>query len=583
MLQSKSDQYIALESSKSEDLKVVDDPSAVHVELVTEAQSFCHELANIYWKSVKRKTGVRWALRTAPVDLPILDELKKAKALKEAENFKDLTPEEAGFRISLIYQNSLPKSYREKLGIYYTPVHVVNRMLEDSNSLGVNFKTARIIDPSSGGAAYLAPLCRKMVEINPSKKISILEDIENRLVGVEIDAFAAWFSQFLVDCVLAEYVPNERKPKNIVINEDALCLSSNYFGKFDYVIGNPPYGITDKSGHNLEMFEGAISGKVNLYQLFFALGMKLVKQGGCLHFVTPTGYLGGKYFKRLRGLIEKESQPVFFQFFEDRSSIFKGVQQEIVISSFKKTKKKNLPECILLRESKDKSNLTSKFKSKSPLFENGLWILPKSVWEKKVSKLFLQSNSNLETLGFSVKTGHLVPHRSRDIISFTKKSSSSVPILWPESISDGTVRFEIAHKNGKQKWYKHRLGVGVINEPCVVVKRTSSKEQKRRVQAGYVSKKIIEENKGFIAENHVNIILKSSESKIRVDTISKILKSTIFEELFKCSSGTVTVSATELRQIPMPSYERILLFQDIVSSVSSVELINEAAEIAYGM
>ncbi|MFE8100891.1 Eco57I restriction-modification methylase domain-containing protein [Brenneria goodwinii] len=584
VLQGEYETPISIESAKVKGINVVGDTNAVYLDQVSEAQSYCYELANNYWKAVKAKTGTRWDLRAVPIDLPILGEQGQREALAESEKLKDLTPEEAGYRISLIYQNSLPKFYREKLGIYYTPVHVVNRMLKDADALGINFKTARIIDPSSGGAAYLAPLCRKMLEVSFYKKQSILEDIENRLVGIEIDNFAAWFSQFLVDCVLAEYAPYDRKPKNIVINEDALQIDKKQlYGSFDYVIGNPPYGIIEKKERSLEGFEEVISGKVNLYQLFFAVGLSLVKEGGCLHFVTPTGYLGGKYFCRLRKWIENNSYPVFFQFFEDRTSIFKGVQQEIVISAFKKQREKYLPQCVLLKENEDKTKLISKFNAESPLFENGLWILPKSALEKKVSKVFLQSKNTLETLGFSVKTGYLVPHRSGDLISFTKKSASDVPILWSESISAGYVDFETTYKKIKQKWYHSKSGIGVISEPCVVVKRTSSKEQKRRIQAGYVSKNLIELNKGFIAENHVNVIFKIKVSKIQLSTLTTFLRSEIFEELFKCSSGTVTVSATELRQIPMPSYDGMLLFQDMTARVSSQELINKAAVIAYGM
>lgn len=551
-------------------------------EQVSEAQSYCYELAKNYWKAVKIRTGTRWSLRAVPIDLPVLQERRVQQAIEESEKLKNLIPEEAGYTISLIYQNSLPKLYREKLGIYYTPVHVVNRMLEDADSLGINFKKARIIDPSSGGAAYLAPLCRKMVKVSSYRNKSIVADIEARLVGIELDAFSAWFSQFLVDCVLAEYAPNDRKPKSIVRNEDALNIDKKLYGSFDYVIGNPPYGITDKKERNLTGFEDVISGKVNLYQLFFVVGINLVKEGGCLHFVTPTGYLGGKYFLRLREWIESYSYPAFFQFFEDRTSIFKGVQQEIVISAFIKRREKHLPECIQLREKKDKSELISKYKAKSPLFEGGLWILPKSSREKKVAKLFSQNKHNLGTLGFVVKTGYLVPHRSGELISYSKKSGA-IPILWSESITSKGVKFEIAHSNGKYKWYKPVSDIGVIREPCVVIKRTSSKEQVRRIQAGYLSKNIVEKNQGFIAENHVNVLFKDNKTSIRLNTILKFLSSEIFEELFKCSSGTVTVSATELRQIPMPSYEGMMLFQDMVGRSSSAELINEAAEIAYGM
>ena len=45
----------------------------------------------------------------------------------------------------------------------------------------------------------------------------------------------------------------------------------------------------------------------------------------------------------------------------------------------------------------------------------------------------------------------------------------------------------------------------------------------------------------------------------------------------------VTVSATELRQIPMPSYDGMLFFQEMVARSFSKELIDSAAEIAYGM
>lgn len=580
MLQNKHEIFTSMECSKEQAADIFADEGAVYLEQIRDAQSYCYELANNYWRSVKAKTGTAWAIRSMPIDLPVLNEQRQLHAIKESEALKELTPEEAGYSISLIYQNSLPKKYREKLGIYYTPVHVVNRMLEDADALGINFKKARIIDPSSGGAAYLAPLCRKMLQVSSYKNKSIVEDIEARLVGIEIDPFAAWFSQFLVDCVLAEYAPYDRKPKNLVLNEDALKISTKLHGKFDYVIGNPPYGIVDKPQHGFNEFNEVISGKVNLYQLFFAVGLNLVKEGGCLHFVTPTGYLGGKYFHRLRKWIENQSCPVFFQFFEDRTSIFKGVQQEIVISAFKKQKEKILPDCILLEEQCDQTKLISKFESKSPLCANGLWILPKSPSEEKVSKLFSLSRSTLETLGFSVKTGHLVPHRSGHLIGF-KKRSGAVPILWSESILNGHVDFEVAHSNGKHRWYKS--DVGIIDTSCVVVKRTSSKEQKRRVQVGYISKKIINKNNGFVAENHVNVIQKNKESSIRIFTIYKFLKSSIFEELFKCSSGTVTVSATELRQIPMPTYDGMLIFQTMVSSENSIELINKAAEIAYGV
>lgn len=550
---------------------------------VREAQSFCFELSKHYWKAAKKRTGTHWRIRDLSIDLPKLKKEKELEVIELSKTLTKLSPEDAGYQISVIYQNRLPKRYRDKLGVFYTPKNVVERMLKDADCLNVNFKTARIIDPSSGGAAYLAPLCRKMITASGAKKELLIEDIEKRLVGIEIDVFAGWLSQLLVDCVIAEYTPNERKPNRVVINGDSLQVGRKLYGSFDYVIGNPPYGVIGKDNCRLEAYESVISGKANLYQLFFATGMYFLKRGGCLHFITPTGFLGGKYFNHLRFFMERESYPKFFQFFEDRSSVFEGVQQEVVISAFKKGRSNKLPKCTLLVESEADKSLIEKFWTISPYFENGVWVLPKSEQEEEVSKLFSRSKVNLEELGFVVRTGSLVPHRSLDLISHKKLSPKSVPIIWSESISEGSVKFNVPPESRRDKWYRPVSDIGIIKEPCIVVKRTSSKEQKRRIQSGYISQNMIEENNGFIAENHVNVILKITDSKLRVSTIGKFLRSSIFEDLFKCSSGTVTVSATELRRIPMPSYDGMLYFQNMVSRSSSTELINEAAEMAYGI
>lgn len=549
-------------------------------EMILQAQKFCYELAKLYWKQIKIRTKVDWRLRRLPFSLPLLNIELQKNLHDHFQVISELEPEYAGYEISLLYQKLLPKSYREKVGIYYTPTHVVERMLDDASKLNVNLQTAHVIDPSSGGAAYLAPLCRRMINKKLKNPNDVRKDIEKRLVGIEIDPFAAWFSQFLVDCVLADLAPSKVRPKNIVTNANSLQCPKRLLNKFDYVIGNPPYGITNLSKSLAEEYSDVLSGKANLYQLFFKLGFELAKESGVVHFVTPTGFISGNYFKSLREYIENISSPVFFQFFDSRTSIFKGVQQEIVISAFQKGGEDTHPLSMTLLESQSKQSIINQYVTEATSFRKGLWVLPKSRAEHRAAKLFARSPHNLESIGFTVKTGYLVPHRSGDLLG-NKKYKKSFPVLWAESIQHECFDPESAYRKGRDRWYTPETKTGLYNEEAILVKRTSSKEQRRRIHSAKVSRSFLSKYKRFVAENHVNVVTATKEACVSLFTLEKLMRSDIFDDLFRCGSGTVTVSAAELRRIPLPSRKGLLLFRDYVGRSNDIELINEGALLAY--
>lgn len=565
---------------ESEDGQPTNDSPTSLEEDVLRSQSYCYELAKSYWEEMKKRTRVEWKIRKVPFILPEMGIELTDQLNKDVASISGMTPENAGYQISLKYQNLLPKSYREKFGIYYTPMHVVERMLDDAQNLNVDLKKAHVIDPSSGGAAYLAPLCRRMANEKYSNYKRKKNDIESRLLGIEIDPFAAWFSQFLVDCVLAEVAPSKSPPKNIVVNDNSLSVSKRYYNRFDYVIGNPPYGIINV-GENIEReYSDVVSGKVNLYQLFFKMGLSLAKTNGIVHFVTPTGFISGNYFRKLREYIEANSNPEFFQFFDSRTAIFKGVRQEIAISAFKKQGKNKTPLSMTLQESKSQQGILNKFVTKAPSFGGGVWVLPKSESEHRAAKYYINSKYNLESSGFSVKTGYLVPHRSGDLIS-NRRTKLAIPIIWSEAISDGKFLPEASYNKGREQWYSPISSAGIYSEEAILVKRTSSKEQKRRIHTARVTRSYISEFKGFVAENHVNVITISDNPCISLSVLERFMRSDIFDDLFRSGSGTVTVSATELRRIPFPSPDGLMFFAEYVGLSNDKNLISEAAAIAY--
>ena len=65
---------------------------------------------------------------------------------------------------------------------------------------------------------------------------------------------------------------------------------------------------------------------------------------------------------------------------------------------------------------------------------------------------------------------------------------------------------------------------------------------------------------------------------LMLDTLSRFLNSKVVDDVFRCMSGTVAVSVTELMNLSFPSIENMLEFQEAFESgVSSDDLEQMAA------
>ncbi len=410
---------------------------------------------------------------------------------------------------------------------------------------------------------------------------AIVNDIASRLTGVELDPFAAWLSQFLVDCELAFLAPTARKPKQIVLHTDALTISSDFFGQYDYIIGNPPYGKIPSYDVPHQRYDDILFGIPNLYQLFYKLAFLLARQNGFVHLITPTGFIGGQYFRELRSYIENHASAISFSFFDNRENIFNGVLQELVISLFRKRVQQRTTVIHSISVDRD-GYLTVSDIGLVHLNKKGSWVLPKTRNELAVAKLFRSSRHILSSIGYCIHTGYVVPHRSHGLLS-NNKNVDARPMIWSEAIQDNGFEPDVAYSKGRLKWYSSDSQAGLIKEPVILIKRTSSKEQARRIHAVLVDQSYIDKYGGFFAENHVNVLKATHDQCVDLIVIFRLLKTTIVDNLFRCISGTVTVSATELNQIPMPSPEALRGFAESTHNILEIDKIENAACAAYGI
>src|SRR5206468_3368473 len=79
----------------------------------------------------------------------------------------------------------------------------------------------------------------------------------------------------------------------------------------------------------------SLYGHANLYGLFTESALGLARAGGIVSYVTPTGFLAGEYFTRLRGLLHTDAPPVALDLIEHRKGVFEDVLQEALLASYR--------------------------------------------------------------------------------------------------------------------------------------------------------------------------------------------------------------------------------------------------------
>jgi hypothetical protein len=487
------------------------------------------------------------------------------------EAFLDLPFAQSGFLIGQLYTTLLPDEIRKTLGAFYTPPPLVARLLDLISATGFDWRCGRIIDPACGGAAFLASIAPVLVKSTPGRAAAVLDNVEGRLLGVEVDQFAAWISMVLLDMALSPLTAAAGRPlKNIVLARNALELGPDQLGLFDLVIGNPPYGRVTLPTAQRARFKESLFGHANLYGVFTELAVNLSKPGGLIAYVTPTSFLGGEYFKNLRRLLENKAPLQRLDFVSNRDSVFEGVLQETMLAVYQRSDKRSLlPVRVnLLRPNGSPDRLlVDEVGSTVIRNKNGApWLLPRSSEQAALLEGLSSMPHRLSDYGFQVSTGQLVWNRHKDQLRRSLENDC-LPIIWAEAVStDGKFHFQAARRF-HLPYIKIKSGQDFLinHEPCILVQRTTAKEQKRRIIATVIPNSFLLEYPGFVVENHLNMVCSMKRiPHVALRTLAALLNSVVIDQAFRCINGSVAVSAYELNSLPLPDPEGMQAIQDCV-------------------
>ncbi len=80
-----------------------------------------------------------------------------------------------------------------------------------------------------------------------------------------------------------------------------------------------------------------------------------------------------------------------------------------------------------------------------------------------------------------------------------------------------------------------------------------------------------------MVENHVNVLSTASGNPVSPRALAAVLNTAVVDQVFRCLSGSVAVSATELHALPLPprgifeEVERLLRTQKGLACYESIE------------
>jgi len=404
---------------------------------------------------------------------------------------------------------------------------------------------------------------------------------------VELDAFEIDVSlhSYLAQ-TLAKYRDNPDFVQTIkrtdFIHAATDWLSGNLFTeslpKYTHAILNPPYKkINSASAHRRALRRVGIE-TVNLYSAFVALAVALAAPGGQIVAIIPRSFCNGPYYRSFRDFILERTAIRHMHLFESRNKTFKddNVLQENIIIRLERGGQQG-PVTV----STSTDNTFNDFATHEHPFERIVFpddseqfIHVPTTLEKNTIELFPAIRYSLADLGINISTGPIVDFRLKEHLR-DMPEPDTVPLLYPNHFSDSGTIWPIAgmkkpnaiqRNTDTQKWL-------YPNGFYCVVRRFSSKEERRRIVARVINPRKFSGYEALGFENHLNVFHENRHplSEHMAKGLSLYLNSTMVDQHFRQFSGHTQVNAADLKLMKYPSREALISLGKISDKVDETQ------------
>ena len=455
---------------------------------------------------------------------------------------------------------------KNTFGQYMTPATVASFMATlFPNPVNRNI---RLLDPGAGvgslTSAFIECLCKGKTnyridvdayEIDPLMRSYLEKNLELCESAAERRCCSVTWRVFAEDFII------EASKKVSSLN--SLWLEK--VDKYTHCIMNPPYKKISSISHHRACLRTAGIETVNLYSAFVALSLLLLEKGGYLVAIIPRSFCNGPYYRPFREFMLKYGAVQRIHLFGSRNKAFKEdkvLQENIILVLERGGRQENVTVSISTDDTFSDISVSSYlFKHIVRNDDKELFIhIPASPKADFLddAKAFRYT---LSEIGIQISTGPVVDFRMKDQLK-AMPETGTVPLLYPCHFKNQLIQWPIS--GGKkpnailcnkdtQKWL-------YPNGFYTVVRRFSSKEERRRIVASVVDPAVFGKAEKLGLENHLNVFHSNKEplAEALARGLAVFLNSTAVDDNFRRFSGHTQVNATDLKLMKYPSRKALI-------------------------
>ncbi len=366
--------------------------------------------------------------------------------------------------------------HRKRHGQYLTPRPVAEALLDR-----VRLRPGiRVLDPGVGTGELLAAVARR----EPGAL----------LTGWDPDRAAL--------AAAGKLVPDASLERRSALAPDDTIPGGNErtTSEYDLVLANPPYFQIPVTPELRKRFGEVISGRANIFALFFKVGLDLLAPGGRLAYIVPPSMNSGAYFEALREHIVARATIADLTVL-DGSSLFDGANTAAQLLVLEK-----LADRSAERTGRDGDFV---FEHDQPGTDFRRVVFTEA---PDLLRQGFDGRRTLWQLGYEAITGTVVWNQRRADLR-KRPGSGTVPLAWSRDLRGGA--FDPANRRGSGDRRDARVAGSKpghirserrLTGPALLVNRVIG-----AVGRGEIRTALVPAGMEFLAENHVNVIRPRSD------------------------------------------------------------------------
>lgn len=444
---------------------------------------------------------------------------------------------------------------RQSLGQVLTPVRVAHLLAETFSDWHGDVV---LIDPGAGAGTLSAVASLKALSADqcPSSMRVLAWEVDPGLVVKSGQSLA-----LVSDLFRSQGIPFQYEVLNGNFLSHAVHMSEGQppqGGTATHAILNPPYAKLSPSSGERALAERLGAPVPNLYAAFMLAASALLKAGGEMAAITPRSFCNGPYFKRFRKELLGRNGLRSIRVFDSRTCAFadQGVLQETVITHLIRGVPQ--PDAVQVQVGDPGGRVTERdVPSEEVVFEGdseAVIHVAESEAAARAAALMRGLPATLDALGVAVSTGPVVEFRARPHLR-ADHAPGSVPLLHSSSVGENGVSWRcLGGKPAAIKDSEATASLLMQRGDYVLVKRVSSKEERRRLVAAPLLADDLPDCTRFGIENHLNYLHNQGRplSRSLAIGLAAFLNHEMVDVYFRSFSGLTQVNASDLRRIRVP-------------------------------